>query len=166
MEAAARRTMTELSYTTEFAATPATIWPFLEDPDKIKQWMIGVVEDRPTSAGPTRVGSTFEMDIKEGRRVNTYQGEVTKYDQYKLMGVKMVGACGKQPMTMHADYRLTPISGGRTRLDYTCRAEVGGGFFSKLLMPLFKVFGKMMVKKFMRNLRGLVEKPATQMAAG
>lgn len=158
--------MTEFSYTTEFAATPETIWPFLEEPDKIKQWMVGVVDDRPTSEGPTRVGSTFEMDIKEGRKVATYQGEVTKYERHHLMGIRMTGGCGKQPMTMFADYRLTPVGGGRTRVDYVCRCEAPPGLLMKLMMPLFKIMGRAMVKKFMRNLRALVEGPAAQMAAG
>ena len=109
-------------------------------------------------------GSTFEIDIKEGRKVVTYQGEVTKYDQNKLMGVKMVGGCGKTPMTMYADYHLTDLGDGRTRMDYTCRAEVQS-FWFKLLMPLFKLFGKGMIKKFMRNLRGLVEGPTPQPTA-
>jgi uncharacterized protein YndB with AHSA1/START domain len=156
--------MSEFSYTTEFAAPREAVWPYLEDPEKIKQWMIGVVEDRPTSAGPTRVGSTFEMDIKEGRKITTYQGEVTKYDRPRLMGVKMVGSCGKQPMTMFADYELSDLGGGRTRMLYTGRCTPPSGLLFKLMMPLFKVMGRMMIKKFMRNLRGLVESPAQQAA--
>ena len=158
--------MTELIYSTEFAASRETIWPYLEDPDKIRQWMIGVVEDRPTSEGPTRVGSTFEMDIKEGRKIVTYKGEVTKYEPPRLMGVKLVGGCGKKPMAMDVDYDLTDLGGGRTRLDYACRCEVSSSFVFKLMAPLFKLMGRSMIKKFMRKLRGLVEQPGQQAAMG
>lgn len=154
--------MTEFRYSTEFRATRETLWAYLEDPDKIRQWMIGVVEDRPTSEGPTRVGSTFEMDIREGRKVVTYQGEVTKHEPPRLMGVKLVGGCGKKPMTMHADYELTDLGAGRTRLDYACRAELPQGVLWKLMAPLFRLMGRGMIKKFMRNLRGLVERPGEE----
>ncbi|MCA8943230.1 MAG: SRPBCC family protein [Planctomycetes bacterium] len=156
--------MSTIRYTTEFAASPEAVFPFLEDSDKVKQWMIGVLEDRPTSEPPTRVGSTFEMDIKEGGKVVTYQGEVTKYEKNQLMAVRLVGGCGKTPMTMHAEYALSRKPGGGTRLDYTCTAEMPTGFLFKLMAPLFRIFGRVMVKKFMKNLRGLVDGNA--MAAG
>lgn len=156
--------MKDTRYSTEFAATPAKIWPFLEDPERIKQWMVGVVDDRPTSDGPLGVGSTFEMDIREGRRITTYQGEITAYERESRMGIKMVGGCGRKPFTMHADYRLTPLGGGRTRLDYLCRVDFPDGFFYRLVMPLFGLMAKMMIRKFMRNLRGLVERPEERSA--
>lgn len=157
--------MSSFTYSVEFAASPATIWPYLEDPDKIRQWMTGVIEDRPTSEGPPRLGSTFEFDMREGGKLVTYEGEITKYEKHRLMGVRMVGGCGKKPMTMHADYRLIPLSADRTRLDYAFRCEPLPGLVFKLMSPFFKLMGKSMIKKFMRNLRGLVEAPA-QATAG
>jgi uncharacterized protein YndB with AHSA1/START domain len=151
--------MAEIRYTTEFAAPPAAVWPYLEEPDKIKQWMSGVLEDRPTSEGPLGVGSTFEMKIKEGARIGTYQGEITAYEPPRHMALSMSGGYGKKPMTMHVDYRLADLGGGRTRLDYRCEAEMPKGFLFKLMGPLFLLFGRSVVKKFMRNLRPLVEAP-------
>ena len=147
-------------YQQEFAASREAIWPYLEEPDKIKQWMEGVVDDRQTSEGPVGVGSTFEMDIKEGRRVVTYQGKITAYEKHHLMGLEMVGGCGKTPMTMHVQYRLHDAGTGRTRIDYECTVEAKG-FLMKLMAPLFKIMSRSMLKKFFRNLANLVEsKPA------
>lgn len=160
--------MSSIQYTAYFTSPPEAVFPYLEDSDKIKQWMTGVERDEATSDGPTRVGSTFEMDIKEGRKLTTYQGEVTKYEPNRLMGVKLVGGCGKTPMTMFADYELTRTESGGTKLDYECRCELPSGFLFKLLGPLFKFMGKAMIKKFMRNLKRLVDTPAggQQAAAG
>ena len=137
-----------------------------DDEGYLLQLFTKPVEDRPTSEGPTRVGSTFEMDMKEGRKIVTYKREVTKYEPPRLMGVKLVGGCGKKPMAMGVDYDLTDLGGGRTRLDYSCRCEVPRSFVFKLMAPLFKLMGRSMIKKFMRNLRGLVEQPGQQAAMG
>ena len=126
--------------------------------------MEGVVDDRPLTEGPPGVGTKFEMDIKEGRQVVTYQGEITKYDRHRLMGITMVGGCGKEPMTMHVDYLLTDLGAGRTQLDYTCTAEPPKKLLYRLMMPLFKLFGRMFIKKFMNNLRRLVEPQASATA--
>ena len=89
---------------------------------------------------------------------HTNLGEVTKYEPNRLMGVKLVGGCRKG-MEMHADYLLTDLGDGRTRLEYTGRAEMPPGFFYKMMAPIGKLMGKLMIKKFMRNLKALVEQP-------
>lgn len=159
--------MSTIRHTTEFAAAPPLVWSYLEDPERLKLWMVGVTDIRPVSEGPVGVGATFEMDIKEGGRITTYQETITTWEPPKKMGVRLVGGCGKTPMTMHADYELVPLDGGaRTQLHYLCRAEMPKGFLFKLFGPLVKLMGKFMIKKFMRNLRRLVEAPDAAATAG
>ncbi len=156
--------MSQFQHSHEFPTSAANLFTYLDDSEKIRQWMIGVVEDRPTSEGPTRVGSTFECDIKEGRKVVTYQGEVMKFEQDKHMNVKLIGGCGKKPMTMYADYVLTELGPNRTRMDYTCTCQLPPGILYTLMSPLFKFMGKSMIKKFFRKLHELVETPGKQTA--
>ena len=153
--------MPEIRYTAEFQASRDAIWPWLEEPEKIQLWMQGVVDDRPTSAPPTRVGSTFEMDIKEGRKITTYAGVITAFDKPAHMGVRLTGGCGKQPMTMDVDYLIRDLGGGRSRIDYRCQMLTPNKLLFKLMTPLMKLFGRMMIRKFMRNLRAHVEAAAT-----
>lgn len=156
--------MSTLTYSQEFAAPPSTIWPWLVEPERIRQWMDGVVDDRPTSEGPLGVGSTFEMDIKEGRRISTYQGEIKAYEPPRRLGLRMAGGCGRTPMTMDVEYRLQDLGNGRTRIDYECALVSPRGFFMRLMAPLFRLLGRAMVKKFFRNLARLLEQPAAQTA--
>lgn len=149
--------MPSIAYERTFLCSPDKLWPYLEDPDKIVQWMKGVVEDRPTSPGPTGVGSTFLMRIKEGRKVNDYHGRITAYEKQKHMAIVMWGGCLPQGAEIAVDYKLHDV-GGRTRVDYVCGFEPKG-FFMRLMSPLFLVMGKMQVKSFFKKLAELVEAP-------
>ena len=147
-----------------FTCTPETLWAHIEEPEKQKLWMKGLLANEPTSPGPRGVGSTFRMVIKEGRKSAEYQGEVTAYDKPRLMEVTIVGGNLPKGMKMRAEYRLTQ-QGPQTRLDYTCNAEMAkAGLFVKMMFVVFRLFGKMQLRSFMRTLRKLVEAPTTAAA--
>ena len=147
-----------ITTTTDINSPPATVWTYLDDSEKIKQWMKGVEEDVPTSEGPTGVGSTFRMRIREGRQLADYDGEILVYDVNRHMRVRLVGGCMKEPMKMTVDYVLTPIDGDGTRLDYACTGEVGGVW--RLLAPVMKPIVKLQLRGFMRRLKSLAEAEA------
>jgi carbon monoxide dehydrogenase subunit G len=142
----------------EVACAPAHLWKFIYEPERQKLWMKGMLENRPTSEGPTRVGSTFHMRIKEGTKSADYDGEVTAYDPPKHLGIRFWGGTFPKGMKMRADYRLTDL-GGRTRLDYVAEvdSEKKPPFLMRLLMPLFLLFGKLQLRSFMKTLKRLAE---------
>ncbi len=151
----------ETTYTTLIDCPPETLWTWIEEPDKQKQWMKGLLENVDTSDGPTRVGSTFRMTIQEGRRVAEYDGEIINYDPYRRLGVRFWGAT-LQGVEMTADYRLQNL-GTRTRLDYTATADTSNAsFFMRLMMPLFKLFSAAQLRGFMKTLKHLAEAEAAQ----
>jgi carbon monoxide dehydrogenase subunit G len=145
--------------TTAIACTPEHLWPFLAEPELQKQWMKGLEDNRPTSDGPRGVGSTFQMHIKEGGRVAVYDGEVTAHDPPRHLGVRFWGGALRPGMAMRADYHLSAVD-GQTRLDYVAAVECKRmGFFMRLLMPLFMLFGRMQLKAFLKTLKRLAEEP-------
>lgn len=151
----------QTAYTTLIDCAPEQLWPWLEQPDKQKQWMEGLLDNAPTSEGPPRVGATFRMTIREGRRVAEYDGEITNYAPYRRLSVKMWGEA-LRGVEISVDYQLQDL-GGRTRLDYLSVADMAGaGFFMKLMLPLFKLFSKVQLKRFMKTLKRLAEAEATQ----
>jgi carbon monoxide dehydrogenase subunit G len=146
-----------IDYSMELGCTPDQLWPYLEDPQRQKQWMKGLLENTATSEGPQRVGSTFRMRIKEGGKVAEYDGQITGYEKNRYLGIRMWGGALPKEAAMNVDYRLADLN-GRTRLDYVCRMEGAKfGWFMRMLMPLFAFFGKMQLKSFMRKLKSLVE---------
>ena len=151
----------ETNYTVIIDCTPEQLWPWLEEPDKQKQWMKGLLENVPTTDGPTRVGLTFRMTIQEGRRVAEYDGEVTNYDPHRHLGIRFWGET-LQGVEMAIDYRLQNL-GARTRLDYTAVADTtGAGFLTRLMLPLFKLFSAIQLRSFMKTLKHLAEAEAMQ----
>ena len=146
---------------TDIACTPAQLWPWIEEPEKQKQWMEGLLENEPTSDAPNGVGSTFEMKIKEGSKVNSYDGRITAYEPPHHMAVVMTGEALKG-VALAADYRLEDL-GGSTRLHYTVTSDSSqAGAMMKLMEPLFAFFGKMQARRFLRTLKTRAEAaPAT-----
>ncbi len=91
--------------------------------------------------------------------MSEYDGEITAYEKNRHLAVKMWGP-GMKGMTIFVDYKLQDIS-GRTRLDYVSTVDVSkANPFLKILMPLFKLFGKMQLKSFMNTLKRLAESEA------
>jgi carbon monoxide dehydrogenase subunit G len=146
--------------TVVFSCSPERLWSHIEEPEKQKQWMKGVLSNESTSPGREGVGSTFRMRIKEGRSVATYDGEVTAHDKPRRLEVRMWGGNFPKGMVIRADYVLSAVEAG-TRLDYTCAMEgKRPGFFLRVMMPLFMIFARMQLRGFLRTLKQLVETPA------
>ena len=141
----------------EFNCPPAELWPYLEEPGKIRLWMKGVEENVATSDGPTRPGSTFRMSIREGRRLVIYEGEITAYNPNRLLGLRLRGGCLRPDSIMHVEYRLTDL-GERTQLDYVCEVDVRGAY--RVFAFLFGWTAKLQIRSFFRRLGRLVEPPA------
>ncbi len=151
-----------IEHSVEINCSPEQLWPYLEEPEKQKLWMKGVISNEPTDPGPTRVGSRSVMKIKEGGKIAEYNIEVVKYEPPKFMGIKMWGGSFKD-MEVFVDYKLNDLK-GRTRLDYICTVEPQG-FFMKMMMPLFKMFSLMQLKSFFKTLKSLAEAPPARVHA-
>lgn len=146
-----------IDYSMEVSCSPDQLWQYLEQPELQKQWMKGLLENQATSEGPTRVGSTFRMKIKEGGKTADYEGQITGYEKNRHMGLRMWGGGFPKDMVMNVDYRLADLN-GRTRLDYVCKLEgPPPGFLMRLFMPLGACFARMQFKSFMKKLKSLVE---------
>ena len=152
----------KMKTTHDFRCDQTVLWDCLNDPEKQQQWMTGLEEciiEQDTGG----VGTRFRSKIREGKRLTEYTGETTIFEPERHLQVELVGGCGKTPMTMLVDYELEP-RGEVTRLHYTWRSEMDG-IVAKIMGPtLGRVMGMMMVKKFMRNLRAMVEQPSTTTA--
>jgi carbon monoxide dehydrogenase subunit G len=147
-------------WTGEFACKPERLWKFIEEPELQKQWMKGLQDNQRTSDGPPGVGSTFRMKIKEGSKVADYDGKISAYDPPRHLAVDLSGGNFPAGMVCHVAYELTDLQ-GRTRLDYETEIKCQGKMplWMRLLMPIFKIFGAMQLKSFMRALKKLVEQP-------
>jgi uncharacterized protein YndB with AHSA1/START domain len=141
------------TYSVEIRAPIEKAFECVEDADKMKQWMDGLEESTYTSerdpANP--VGTKFRMKIREGGRVQEYEGEVLAYEKPKHLAVSI----GNKHFRAVADYRFTPTADG-TRLDYRCDVTCHN-FFVKVMAFLFGWFMKRILRKQMTKLKALAE---------
>lgn len=154
-----------IEYRAEFRCTPRQLWPFIDDAERQKLWLTTLVDIVPTSQVPRAVGTTFDMRVREGRRVVGYEGRINAYDPPRHLGVSFWGGAFAQGMVMRVDYRLADF-GTRTRLEYAAEIDtesLRGPI--KLAMPLARVFTFFQLRYFMRNLKRLAENLAHAEAA-
>jgi carbon monoxide dehydrogenase subunit G len=134
--------------------SPEALWPWIDDPERCKQWMKGLVEVRPTSPGPRRAGSTAVLVIKEGGRETEYQETILEYEPAKRFKLRMVGG-GLKNTAVDVDYVRHDL-GGRTRLEFEVACELQSTFI-KLMSPLFGLFARMHAKSLFKKLKRLAE---------
>jgi len=144
----------QIAVAIEIERPPSDVWPWLEEPEKQKQWMKGLVSNELVDGTQeSAVGKKFVMKIKEGRKVYDYEGEITAFDKPKQMAITLAGGC--MPGAMAVNYDLVDLD-GRTRVEYRCDADCKGVMVT-LFGWLFKIAGKAMTRSFFKKLKTKVE---------
>ena len=148
--------MGDLTYSRTFRCTPAALWPWLTESDKIVRWMKGVEEHRFAEPPPHGRGAKFSMKIKEGGKLSDYAGELLDVEPRRRLRLKLVGGCGPRPMAMEIEYRLSDL-GRETQVDYACRMELPPGCLWAILGWIGSKVARAMAKRFFAKLATLVE---------
>ena len=79
------------SKTTLINAPAHIVFPWLEDNDRLSQWVPNIIEDEALTETPEKVGSTFRQIFLEGGKRMEMIGEITAYTENKRMRVDMRG---------------------------------------------------------------------------
>ena len=140
-----------ITKTIEINAPVARVFDWVTDPEKHKQWLKGI-ESTTFAGDPHRVGTKFVQRIKEGARVNDYDGEVTAFEQDRRLGIILSG----KAFTVAVDYQFEPITADQTRLTFSCDFQTPSAFV-KFLMRVFGWFTRRMFAKQFDKLRELAE---------
>ncbi len=149
-----------IEYRMDVRCTPWQLWSFLDDDKRQKLWLTTLVEIAPTSAIPRAAGSTFDLRVREGRRISQYEGRINFYDPPRHLGVSFWGGFFRPGMLMHVDYRVAELKTG-CRLEYYAEIEVENlPRPAKLAIPIARVFAFFQLRYFMRNLKRLAEAAA------
>ncbi len=155
-----------IEYRAEFRCTPEQLWPFLDDPEKTKQWLTTLVDIVPTSRHERTVGTTFDMLVREARGISRYEGRINAYDVPRHLGVSFWGGNLPRGAVMRVYYRLADLH-GTTRLEYYAdlNTDVIRGP-TKLAIPVARVFTFFQIRYLFRNLSRAVEAAAGQSGSG
>jgi uncharacterized protein YndB with AHSA1/START domain len=146
-----------LAFSTDIRCPPKRLWPWLTEPERMKQWMKGLVRIEPDDPAAVRVGHTAKLVIKEGGRERTYDEKILEWTPNERILISIAGEHMKG-MEMLCGYRLQDL-GGSTRLDYTLECRTTRTLF-KILGAIFGVFAKMQARHFIKTLKKLAEENA------
>jgi hypothetical protein len=153
-----------VEYREEFRCPIWQLWSLIDDAEKQRLWLTTLVDVTATSPLDRAVGTTFDMRVREGRRVVTYEGRINAYDPPRHLGVSFWGGRFAPNIVMKVDYRLADL-GERTRLEYYAQVnteDLTGPI--KLAIPIARVFSFFQIRYFMRNLKRLAESSGRNVA--
>jgi len=136
---------------------PANIvFPWLEDNDRLKQWIPNLIEDEAIIETTEKVGSTFRQVFLEGGKEMEMTGEITEYTEDKRMRVYMTGAM----FNLDADYTLKSLSSSRTELTQDTEIKMKG--FFKIMAPIMVLMSRLSSKDPQAEAHALLKEKAEQ----
>jgi len=112
------------------------VFLWLEDADRIKQWVPNIIRDEPIIETPETIGSTFRQVFLERGKEMEMIGRITAYVANERMRVDMTG----DMFNLDVDYTLTPLGSAQTELSQNTIIKFKG--FIRFFAPLFGVFAK------------------------
>jgi uncharacterized protein YndB with AHSA1/START domain len=113
----------------EIGAPPATVFPWLVDPDRLARWIGGFIGSEPIGSGEVRVGSRSHDTIEaEGRRFEV-ETEIVELQPGKRVAFRITSPDHRQTDSYDLDGR-----DGATELTY--RSDVRMRGLTRLLSPL------------------------------
>lgn len=134
--------------------SPAAIWPWLFEPDRLKQWVSWLVEVRGGEEPAPGVKSTWVMeDRNNGNQRMEIHSVVEMVEPARQMAVRLDSPIGFRG---RSTYRLSRQSDGTTLLESDSRYTFDNGF-ARFMLPLVIWQAKKKMLSDMDHLRVLVE---------
>ena len=134
----------------EIGAPPASVFPWLVEPDRLARWIGGFVGSEPIGSGEVRVGSRSRDIIEaDGRRIEV-ETEIVELRPGERLGVHISSSGHDQDDTYDLDLR-----DGMTELTYRSDMRMRG--FTRLLTPLITPQLRARAEKDLATLKREVE---------
>ena len=116
----------------EVAASPEQVWPWLNDADKLKQWVSWLVEVRGSVARTGDKRTLVMRDENNGGQLMEIESTAADYSPPSHLRMSLLtkeGFAGEQ------NYRVTDLGNGRSRIeiDSSYRFDM---WFARLMEPL------------------------------
>lgn len=138
----------KLNKTILIKASIEHVWSYLEDSEKQKQWMHGLVDIKKID----EVNAIIY--IKEGGRTNPYNVRVLHSNPPSRLHILMYDDRKKFEST--ADYHLSK-QGEFTSLEYLSEIKVNTLFMKIMMALLGKAFSNIMLNKMFKSLKTIAE---------
>jgi uncharacterized protein YndB with AHSA1/START domain len=139
--------------TVEIEAPITKVFDFINDAEKHKLWLEGLEETirEPAYDPKNPLGSRFRQKIREGKKVEVYDGEVTAFDRPKHLGARVYN----KAFTVQVDYRLTKVK-KNTHLEFTSEVTFHNLAF-KVIAGMSRSIMRAILEKQMKTVKQLIE---------
>ena len=119
----------------EINASPEQIWPWLDDGDKLKQWISWLVEVRESGPAAHAVGANRVLVMKDennGGMLMEISGQYTEYAPPTLMSMRL---STPQEFDGSQTYHLESLANGHTRFNIDSHYHFAN-WFANLMEPV------------------------------
>lgn len=147
----------QYSYNQQIDAPIEKVFDFIYDEEKIKQWIPELISiEYDSTFNPEQpVGTVFVQRLKEGGRIQKYNGEVMAFKKNHLLELRL----WNPGFTVTVIYKLEPIEKNATLFNYSCSA-IFNNWFYRVMGKMFSGYMKRMLITQMEKLKSLAEKKA------
>jgi carbon monoxide dehydrogenase subunit G len=118
--------------TTNIARPPAEVFPWLIEPDKVRQWMTGLQVYQPLGAGPIIIGSRIRQELAVSGPQLKFELEVTRLEPPSAAELRFEGSGFKAVN----EYTVTFANGGSGAAVTWVISGDTTSFKAKLLAPM------------------------------
>jgi carbon monoxide dehydrogenase subunit G len=118
--------------TTTVARPPADVFPWLIEPDKVRQWMTGLEVYQPLDTGPITIGSRIRQELTVSGQHLKFELEVTRLEPPSAAELRFEGSGFKAVN----EYTVTSANGGSGAAVTWVISGDTTSFKAKLLAPM------------------------------
>ena len=144
---------------TEISASPAQIWPYLNEGDKLKQWVSWLVEVRVPDPTVHGVGASSVWVMKDENNGGALMQIVAKNREYAPPSHLVIQISVEGEFTGENVYELVDLGNGRTRLEMDSRYRISN-WFANLLEPVVTPAARKKMVADEARLKSIVESKA------
>ena len=139
--------------TIEIEAPIAKVFDFINDDTKHKLWLHGLVETirEPGYDRKNPLGSKFRQKIRQGNKIEVYDGEVTAYERPKHLGARV----HNKSLSIQADYHLKSVK-KTTQFEFTTEITFHN-LALKLVAGMSRSILRGILEKQMKTVKELIE---------
>jgi uncharacterized protein YndB with AHSA1/START domain len=139
--------------TIDIEAPISKVFDFINDETKHKLWVEGLEETihEPGYNRRNPVGSKFKQRIREGKKIEVYDGEVTAYERPKHLGARVYS----KAFSVQVDYRLTYVK-KMTHLEFASEVTFHN-LAMKMLAGMSRSIMRAVIDKQMKTVKELIE---------
>ena len=138
----------------DVARSAATIFPYIEDTQKLSLWLSGFVTANNTDVQAGLVTGSFRQLMNFGGRFLRLEGQLAAFEPEKHLAYAIKSQLGD----MRVDYRLEETA-GHTRLTYSCETGLHG-LIRNLFAPVVHCILQRKIRRDLTRLKEVVEAAA------